>query len=394
MLAADASAVGMLQAAAACDSVAHMKLTRRKLLWGVAAAALGAGSYKLLRGFDDDLAEDFSRTLPADLRAAALDVHVHVLGMGTGGSGCWMNEAARRSLTVRAGLWNLRLHTGQPDLDQRYIAYLKSRVRSAGFLRQVVLLAQDYFYTRAGEREPLRTPFYTPNEYVARVAAQHPEFLFGASIHPYRRDALDELARAAAAGAVLVKWIPNVLAIDLADPRCRAFYRRLVELKMPLLVHTGDEQALFVAGQEYGDPRRLVAPLEQGVTVIAAHVASLGERDARFNLDLLADMFPRWSNLFADTSALTLVTRWRQLIRLARRTELHARLVHGSDFPLPPATTLFFGRLPLGRWWNTWKRENPLRRDFEIKQALGLPAEVYRRGYQLLGARLAALAAP
>lgn len=369
-----------------------MKLTRRKLLWGAAGAvALGAGGYKLLRGFADDPAQDFSRTLPPGLLRRALDVHVHILGVGTGGSGCWMNEAMRRSRVAQVGLWSLGLRAGMPDLDQRYVAYLQRCVRGAGFLKQVVLLAQDYLYTPRGDRDPARTPFYTPNEYVERLAAEHPEFLFGASIHPYRRDALDALDAAAERGAVLVKWIPNVLAIDLIDQRCRAFYRRLAGHKMPLLVHVGDEQATFIAGQEYGDPRRLVAPLEEGVTVIAAHLASLGYRDARSNFDLLTEMFPRWPNLFADTSALTLATRWRMLLRLAERVDLHTRLVHGSDFPLPPATSLFFGRISLQRWWSAWKRENPLRRDFEIKQALGLPTQIYLRGYEVLGRRLAGL---
>jgi predicted TIM-barrel fold metal-dependent hydrolase len=358
-------------------------------MWGAASAlAAGAAGYKLLRGFEDDPAEDFSATIPAALRGAALDVHVHVLGVGTAASGCWMHPEMRSSIQARAGLWNLRLRLDQPDLDQRYVEYLRARIRTAGFLKQAVLLAMDYTYSERGERLDERTPFFTPNDYVAQLAAAHPEFLFGASIHPYRADALDELDRVAAAGAVLVKWIPNVQAIRLDDARCRAFYRRMAEHKIALLAHVGDEQAMFVAGQEYGDPRTLAAALEEGVTVIAAHVASLGERDGRSNLELLAEMFPRWPNLWADTSALALLTRWRELLRIAERTELHARLVHGSDFPLPPAATFFLGRIPLARWWNAWKRENIFRRDFEIKQALGLPPEIYTRGYDLLAPRL------
>lgn len=362
-----------------------MKLTRRKLLWSAAGAlVLGAGGYKLLRGFDDDPAEDFSRTLPARLRGAALDVHVHVLGVGTGGTGCWMNDEMQSSIPARAGLWNLRLSLAQPDLDQAYIVYLRSCIRSSGFLKQVVLLAQDYTHTERGERDESRTPFFTPNDYVARLAREYPEFLFGASIHPYRPDALDELDRVAELGGVLVKWIPNVQAIRLTDPRCRAFYRRLAQHKIALLPHVGDEQAMFIAGQQYGDPRGLVAALEEGVTVIAAHIASLGERDGRSNFEVLAEMFSKWPNLYADTSALTLFTRWRVLLRAAERTDLHARLIHGSDFPLPPATTLFLGRVPLGRWWNAWKRENLFRRDFEIKQGLGLPEDIYLRGYEVI----------
>lgn len=366
-----------------------MALTRRKLLIGAAGAAvLGAGSYKLLRGFEDDPAEDLARAIPARLRNAALDVHVHVMGVGTGATGCWMHDEMQSSIQARAGLWNLRLSLRQPDLDQAYIAYLEERIRRAGFLKQVVLLAQDYTHTERGARDVAHTPFYTPNDYVAALAPWNRRFLFGASIHPYRPDALDELDRVAEQGAVLVKWIPNVQAIRLDDPRCRAFYRRMAQHKIALLPHVGDEQAMFVAGQEYGDPRTLAAALEEGVTVIAAHVASLGERDGRSNLELLAEMFPRWPNLWADTSALALLTRWRELLRIAERTELHARLVHGSDFPLPPAATFFLGRIPLARWWNAWKRENIFRRDFEIKQALGLPPEIYTRGYDLLAPRL------
>lgn len=364
-------------------------ISRRTFLWRTAGTlALGAAGYKLLRGFSDSPAEDFARTIPARLRGAALDVHVHVLGTGTGNSGCWMSEGMRRSIQARAGLWNLGLSLEQPDLDQAYISYLRSRIRSSGFLKQVVLLAQDYVHTENGQRDLARSPFYTPNDRIARLAHRHPEFLFGASVHPYRPDALDELDRVAAQGAVLVKWIPNVHAIRLADPRCRAFYRRLAAHKMALLSHTGDEQAMGVAGQQFGDPRAVAAALDEGVTVIAAHAASLGQRDGKSNFDRLAEMFPKWSNLYADTSAMTLFTRWRVLLRLAERTELHARLVHGSDFPLPPAASLFFGHISFRRWWNAWKRENPFRRDFEIKQALGLPEEIYLRGYQVLAPRL------
>lgn len=356
--------------------------SRRKLLWSAAAVALTATGYRLLRGFDDS-PSDIDQ-IPPSLRKAGLDVHVHVLGVGTGGTGCWTNPETRDSLNARIGLWNLRLSVGRPDLDQAYVTYLLSRVRSAGFLKQVVLLAQDWTHTDRGEHDEAHTPFYTPNQYIARLAAEHGEFLFGASIHPYRRDALDALDRVAHDGAVLMKWIPGVQAIRLDDGRCRRFYRRLVDHRIPLLIHVGEERSISASSQDYGDPAAVVAPLEEGVTVIAAHVASLGQRDGRSNFDRLADLFPSWPNLYADTAALTLYTRWRVLLRLVERTDLHARLVHGSDFPLPPAATLFAGRIPPSRWWNAWKRENGLRRDFEIKQAVGLPAQIYTRGYELL----------
>jgi predicted TIM-barrel fold metal-dependent hydrolase len=365
-----------------------MKITRRKLLWGAAALAAGAGGYKMLRGFEDDPTDNLSELIPPGLRNAGLDVHVHVLGVGAGGTGCRMHDEMRSSIQARAGLWNLRLSLSQPDLDQAYIEYLRTRVHRAGFLKQVVLLAMDHTYSSSGEPDAVRTPFYTPNDYVAGLCAKHAEFLFGASIHPYRPDALEELDRVAERGAVLVKWIPNVQAIDLRDARCRAFYKKLAQYKIALLPHVGDEQAMFVAGQEFGDPRRLDAALEEGVTVIAAHVASLGERDGRSNMEWLIEMIPRWPNLYCDTSALTLITRWRTLRPVIENPALRPRLVHGSDFPIPPASTMYFGSMPMSRWWNAWKRENALLRDFIVKQSLGMPPEAYTRGYEILAPRL------
>jgi uncharacterized protein len=239
--------------------------------------ALTAMGYRLVRGFDDT-PSDIDQ-IPPSLRKAGLDVHVHALCVGTGGTGCWMSPETRNSLNGRIGVWNLRLSVGQTDLDQAYITHLLSRIRSAGFLKQVVLLAQDWTHTDRGERDGVHTPFYTPNNYIARLATEHGEFLFGASIHPYRRDALDALDGVAHDGAVLMKWIPSVQAIRLDDGRSRRFYRRLVDHRIPLLIHVGEERSISVSRQDYGDPAAVVAPLDEGVTVIAAHVASLGQRD-------------------------------------------------------------------------------------------------------------------
>ena len=48
-----------------------------------------------------------------------------------------------------------------------------------------------------GNLDPARTEFYVPNEFVAALAARHTNLLFGASINPYRPDALARLDRAA-----------------------------------------------------------------------------------------------------------------------------------------------------------------------------------------------------
>ena len=88
--------------------------------------------------------------------------------------------------------------------------------------------------------------------------------------------AFDPLVAFAADGAVLLKWLPSVQGIDPADPRHRPFYRRLAELRLPLLSHTGAEESFTGADNALADPERLRLPLEEGVTVIAAHCAANG----------------------------------------------------------------------------------------------------------------------
>ena len=61
--------------------------------------------------------------------------------------------------------------------------------------------------------------FYVPNDYVLKLAREHPEFLPAVSIHPARPDALEELERCLAGGAVMMKCLPNCQNIDCNDRR-------------------------------------------------------------------------------------------------------------------------------------------------------------------------------
>ena len=103
--------------------------------------------------------------------------------------------------------------------------------------------------------------------------------LYGASINPNRPDALARLEKAKSNGAVLIKWIPAIMAIDPADPNLTGFYRKLVELDLTLLTHAGQERSFAHADDKLGDPLRLELPLSLGVTVIAAHIATTGENE-------------------------------------------------------------------------------------------------------------------
>ena len=77
-----------------------------------------------------------------------------------------------------------------------------------------MILACDDLYDETGHRFPGLSGLFVPNDYVLELSRRHPEFLPAVSIHPARSDAIAELERCAAAGAVLMKLLPCVQAVD------------------------------------------------------------------------------------------------------------------------------------------------------------------------------------
>ena len=115
---------------------------------------------------------------------------------------------------------------------------------------RVVLLAHERVHDPDGTpREDLGS-MYVPNDVVLDLAQQHPEFLAGVSIHPARRDALEELDRCLERGAVLMKCLPNCQNIDCSDERYRPFWERMAEAR--LAVARAYRRRTHRAGRECG----------------------------------------------------------------------------------------------------------------------------------------------
>src|SRR4051812_28440404 len=125
-----------------------------------------------------------------------IDIHVHAVGMGRCGSGCSYPGGGRYRLLVPllTKSFGLPLRALSGDFDVLYIEQLLRYVRESS-LNGVVLLALDHPYRDNGEAISHADSFHVPNDWVLDLAAQHPEFLPGVSIHPARKDALDELER-------------------------------------------------------------------------------------------------------------------------------------------------------------------------------------------------------
>jgi len=319
----------------------------------------------------------------------AVDAHAHLVGLDREGSGCIASPAMRKRISTRfvLGLLGAKASTPARDVDRRYVDHLVAQVESAPSIYRVVLLALDGVYREDGHLDEGRTNLLVPNDYVFEIAKRSPKLVPACSVNPLRRDALAELDRCAARGAVLVKWIPSAQGFDPSDPRFAPFLARLAALGMPVLSHVGTEMAVANVELAYGALERLRGPLEAGVTVIVPHAGGLRLFKDGAEWDALLAEMRRWPRLWIDDSALGLIHRRRRLFRVLETPEIHARVIHGSDFPLPPQPLAFADRIGIKKARMIRKIPSAFERDVALKDALGIPREFLTRANDVLRIR-------
>lgn len=329
-----------------------------------------------------------------------VDHHVHIAGLGVGGTNAFVNPKMR---TWRHPFHRLKLKVymssagvaDEEKADSQAVARLTRLVASIKDHGKHRLLGFDKHYRRDGTVNLEKTEFYVPNEYVFKLAQQHPElFVPNISVNPYRPDAIAELEKWAQRGARVVKWLPNAMGIDPSDPKCDPFYEKMKDLHLILLSHGGEEKAVEAEeDQKLGNPLLLRRALDHGVKVIVAHCAGLGtnedldSKDRRVvdNFDLFLRLMDekRYEGLvFGELSAMTQFNRSGKLRTMLAREDLHERIVNGSDYPLP-AVNLLIRTRPLVKQGYIKADEadslkeiydyNPLLFDFVLKRMLKLP---------------------
>ncbi len=303
-----------------------------------------------------------------------IDVHVHLAAFPHGDNGCYMSPKMKTSLLFKFLYKRLGVDPNDPVNSNRvYLERLLKLLKESRHVNEAVVLAMDGVYGTDGLFNKEETDFLISNDYVLEAARRHSDVLkAGVSINPKRRDAIEELDRCVAAGAVLVKVLPNAQAFNPADPAFLSYWKRMAHHKIPLLSHVGYEFSLIGQDQSVGDPARLIPALEAGATVIAAHGASYGLVFYEKYWHTFQMLVKRYPTFYWDASALSLWNRAGMLMKIRRHPELHSRMVFGTDYPLP---CFAFPVLMAGQvksYWELRKIKNPFDRHYQLLEKLGI----------------------
>ena len=405
-------------------------MNRRQFL--LSAAALGASSVAVagirlwpeqgftnpcLSGLPDDIKQHpLMQKIWAGLDPAQVwDSHVHLVGTGDSARGIeravWVNPHMdsywHPILKVQKHFYMNGSCASTKNVDKSIVQKKLELVQEmpAGF--KLMLFAFDWFHDENGRPVPDKSIFHIPDEYAYQVAQSEPQaFEWVCSIHPYRADAVSALESAVQKGARAVKWLPQGMGIDPASPKCDAFYAACAKHNMPIICHTGRESAVQGGSQDDGNPLKLRRALDAGVRVVLAHCASDGEdidfennnkKVKSFDLFLRLMDDPKYQHLvFGEISAITLFNHAWTIEPLLKRTDLHSRLLNGSDYPLPGILPLISLKQLVAKnllasehvdFLKTLRIHNPILFDFSLKRLLrfegrSFPASVFQtRGF-------------
>jgi hypothetical protein len=260
----------------------------------------------------------------------------------------------------------------------------------------IVLLAMDAVYGGKGTHGLMaaQTELYISNGFLFRKVSELNErlqnsddatirnkrFLFGASVNPNRTNWEKELKFVLEeTDAVLLKWVPSAMHIEVWNHDHKDFYKMLAASGMPLLCHVGPEYAFLegVSQASLDNYKYLEVPLGYGVKVIAAHCAApLFPTDSN-DLDGFLSFIKGCNSggdvkLWADTSALTTATRVFLLGKIVQNIRPDW-MIHGSDFPVPISGAehlpLITYDMTAEEYYDIINTKNPFDIDVKIKRA-------------------------
>lgn len=274
-----------------------------------------------------------------------VDIHTHLLNPNVA-----FNRPFDR-LAVR--FFAKKLGTSPQALQIRpyetYVEAITRSVRESEYVERICLFGVDARLDEQGRELHRDKTVCAFTEDVLQVHAEHPDcFIPFLSVHPWRDGALSLIDEYVERGCRGAKFLQNYWGLDLNDEHLLPYYEKLKFHDLPLIIHIGSEYSIS-SFSEYEGVGMLKLPLLSGVTVIAAHMGlgrfnhrlfpwrNLSRNPAWFDRDYfqLLELLAEHDNLYGDISAILSPMRARALRHLSEQTEIHPKLLFGTDYPVP-----------------------------------------------------------
>ncbi len=316
-----------------------------------------------------------------------IDFHVHLAGTGCCHSGIILGKIFEKRpsfffLKKSQKITNEQMHS---DIDLIWIKRISNLIEESKQVNKAVTLCLDAIYDESGKLIPEFIQMYIPNTWGAHAVKQFPKtLLHGASIHPYRKDAIQELETCLKNKAFLIKWLPSMMGIDPENKLCVPFYEALKHYKIPLLSHTDNEYT-------FAEPKKgwlknnhilkLKKALDIGVVVIAAHAGTPSQ------MHEAEELASQYENFFLDTSGLFNPTRARASLKLFEKSQtgiLGDRLLFATDWPVPSFPVFLIDKIGLSSYKEISSIKNPFLKDLRIKEKLGFHIQRFKKNQETL----------
>lgn len=254
-------------------------------------------------------------------------------------------------LTIRFFARGLGVEPGELMADpyETYVASMARSLRESDKVERACLFGVDSRFDERGREIDRDRTVCAMTDDVLEVTRRHPDlFIPFLSVNPRRADALELIDAYVERGCRGAKFLQNYWGVDLNDRRLVPYYEKLIAHDLPLIIHVGSEYTID-SDPRYEGIGMLELPLDCGVTVIAAHMG-LGRIDHKLRLwrnfsrqprdfdrdyFMLLDKLRRHDNLYADISAMLVPLRARALRHLSEQSDVHGKILFGTDYPVP-----------------------------------------------------------
>ena len=203
-------------------------------------------------------------------------------------------------------------------------AFYTLPIREMGTARDLLVCAKAAGIRRTVIHSPALLPrtVHAINCFIGEECRSHPEFIGFGTLHAFMENPEAEIEEILALGLKGVKIHPDIQAFDLDHEKMLPIYRRLEQLGLPVLFHTGDYR------YDYSHPRRLVRVLNH-----CPNLVCIGAHFGGWSIFDLAAEYLKDSPCYLDISssmAFLGAARSRELISLYGPR----RMLFGSDFPM------------------------------------------------------------